>query len=651
MGFERLFSPLTIRSVTFANRVLSTGHQTFLARDGRITDELIAYHRARAAGGAGAIIVESARFHETALSELPEIHATTDACIDGYRRLAAAVQGEGTRLIGQLSHSGRCSTRRHDGMRGVVYAPSAVPENRFHTMPRAMPTDMVADIIQACGAAAARMAAAGLDGVELLASHGLLFAQFLNPQVNLRTDRYGGSFDNRLRPLAEALEGARAAMGPERLVGLRISAEELEPSGLETGDVVAVVRALADRGLIDYVNTTTGSMAGLGGSIHVVPPMEIAHGYLVPQASALKKASGLPVFMAGRINQPQDAEKILAAGGVDMCGMTRAMIADADMAGKARAGRTDEIVACIGCNQACIGHFHQGVSISCIQTPASGRETRFGRVRPAARPGRVFVAGGGPAGLKAAVTAAQRGHEVTLFEATARLGGQALLAQLLPGRAEFGGLVTNLAAQIERLGIAVRLNTALDRGMIEAAQPDLVILATGAQVNRLAVEGADAAHVVDAWAVLTGEANPAGRVLVADWRCDWVGPGVAEKLALAGRKVTLAVNGLHMGQELQPYLRDHWAGRLHRLGVEVIPYAQLFGVDADTAYLRHAVTGDPILCEGIETIVLAHGAASRTDLEHALTGSGIRTILAGDCLSPRSAEEAVYEGFIAGSEA
>ncbi len=651
MGFEHLFSPLTIRSVTFPNRVLSTGHQTFLARDGRITDDLIAYHRARAAGGAGAIIVESARFHETALSDLPEIHAITDDCIDGYRRLADAVQGEGARIIGQLSHSGRCSARRHDGMRGVVYAPSAVPENRFHTMPREMPTAMVADIVAACGAAAQRMAEAGLDGVELLASHGLLFAQFLNPHANLRSDRYGASFENRLRPLAEALQGARTAFGEDKLVGLRISAEELEPGGLEQGDVAEVVRALADRGLIDYVNTTAGSMAGLGGSIHVVPPMEIAHGYLVPQAAALKKASGLPVFVAGRINQPQDAERILAQGGVDMCGMTRAMIADASMAGKARAGQEDEIVACIGCNQACIGHFHQGASISCIQSPVSGRELRYGQTAPAATPGRVFVAGGGPAGMKAAVTAAGRGHSVTLFEESARLGGQALLAQLLPERGEFGGLVTNLAGQLARAGVTVRLNTALDRETVARDAPDLVILATGARAHRMAIDGIDEAHVVDAWDVLTGAAKPGGRVLVADWRCDWVGPGVAEKLALAGRHVRLAVNGLHMGQEIQPYLRDHWAGKLHRLGVEVIPYAQLFGVDESTAYLRHSVTGDPILCEDVETVVLAHGAASRAGLEESLTGTGTRLLLAGDCLSPRSAEEAVYEGFLAGLDA
>ncbi|RKF16822.1 FAD-dependent oxidoreductase [Roseovarius spongiae] len=651
MRYAHLFSPLTIRSVTFPNRVLSTGHQTYLARDGAVGDDLIAYHAARAKGGAGAIIVEAARFHGSALTDAPELRATTDDCIDGYRRLADAVHAAGARIMGQLSHAGRCSAGRRRGVRGVVYAPSAVPENRFHTMPREMPTDMVAEIVAACGAAAGRLAAAGLDGVELMASHGLLFAQFLNPEVNRRTDRYGGTPENRLRALAEALAAARAAMGEERLVGLRISAEELEPGGLEREQVARIVRALAERGLIDYVNTTTGSMAGLGGSVHVVPPMEIAPGYLAPQAGALKEASGLPVFVAGRINQPQEAERILAAGQADMCGMTRAMIADPSMAGKARAGRAEEITACIGCNQACIGHFHQGAPISCIQTPTTGRELRFGPVAPAATSRRVLVAGGGPAGMKAAVTAAERGHDVTLFEEGARLGGQALLAQLLPERAEFGGLVTNLTGQLGRLGVAVRLNTALDRAMVEEERPDLVILATGARAHRMPVEGAQDGHVLDAWQLLRDEAEPGARVLVADWRCDWVGPGVAEKLALAGRRVRLAVNGLHMGQELQPYLRDHWAGKLHRLGVEVIPYAQIFGVDADTVWLRHAVTGAPIVCEGVDTVVLAHGGVARTKLEEALRGSGIATALAGDCLGPRSAEEAIYEGFIAGLNA
>lgn len=646
--FEHLFQPLAIRGVTIRNRILSTGHQTFLARDAAVSDELVAYHEARARGGVGLIVTEAARFHDSALTETPEIRVLDDGAIAGYRRLADAVHRHGAKIIGQLSHAGRCSQRRMDGARGVVYAPSAVPDNRFHTMPRAMPTAMVEEIIEACGAGARRLAEAGLDGVELMVSHGLLFAQFVNPATNLRTDRFGGSFENRLRPLVDSLKLARDAFGPDRVVGIRISVEENEQDGMDTGLSLEVARHLSDEGLIDYVNTTTGSMAGLGGSIHVVPPMEIEHGYVAPKAKVIRDAVGVPVFVAGRINQPQIAEGILKAGQADMCGMTRALIADEAMAAKAEAGDLDAIRACIGCNQGCIGHFHQGVSITCIQNPVSGRETRMRQPAPADARRTVLVAGGGPAGMKAAVTAAERGHRVILCEAGARLGGQAGLAALLPDRAEFGGLISNLETQLERYGAEIRRNTHVTASLVSEIAPEAVIVATGSTAYRPAIEGAEDAHVVDAHQVLTGQVNPGGRVLVADWRCDWVGIGIAEKMALEGRHVRLAVNGTQAGQELQPYQRDHLIGKLHRAGVEVIPYSRLFGVDADTAYLLHIVTGDPVICEEVETVILAYGAMSDTRLEDELSGIDVPLHFAGDCLCPRTAEEAVLEGMRAG---
>jgi NADPH-dependent 2,4-dienoyl-CoA reductase/sulfur reductase-like enzyme len=246
------------------------------------------------------------------------------------------------------------------------------------------------------------------------------------------------------------------------------------------------------------------------------------------------------------------------------------------------------------------------------------------------------------------VTAAERGHHVTVFEAKTRLGGQALLAQLLPERAEFGGLITNLQQEMQNAKIDVRLNTALSARLVQTEKPDAVIIATGATPYRPPIEGAEDAHIVDAWAVLEGRANPGGRVLVADWRCDWIGIGLAEKLARAGRHVRLAVTGTYAGQNLQPYLRDHLVGKLHKLGVEVIPYARLFGVDSDTAYLAHIVTGEPIVANDVETIVLALGHQPDTALEEMLAPLGIELHLAGDCLAPRSAEEAVYEGMLAG---
>ena len=649
-SFPRLFSPITIRNTEIRNRILSTGHQTYLAHGGLPGEDFVAYHEARAKGGVGLIVVEAARFHHTGFTESPELVVARDDCIPGLRNLASTVHKHGARIFGQISHSGRVTKRMSGGLRGVAYAPSVVPDQRFHTMPRQISIELIEELIEEAGKAARRFGEAGFDGIELLASHGLLISDFLNPRNNQRTDQYGGSFENRLRFLADLLASVRKNLGDGPVLGIRISAEEVEPGGLEKDEVIAVCQALKTKGAIDYVNTTFGSMQGLGGSVHVVPPMEIAHAYVAPKAGTIRASVGLPVLVAGRINQPQIAEQVLAAGQADMCGMTRAMISDPEMANKAREGRADDIRACIGCNQACIGHYHMGYSISCIQNPVTGRERKLGKIAEAATPKRILVAGGGPAGMKAALTAAERGHRVTLYEAKPRLGGQTLLAQLLPERAEFGGLITNLEHEMRKAGVEVRLNTPVTAELVRAEKPDAIVVATGGVPYRPEIEGQEDAHVLDAWAVLEGRANPGGRVLVADWRCDWVGMGLAEKLAREGRHVRLAVTGTHAGQNLQQYLRDHWAGKLHKLGVEVIPYARLFGVDADSAYMAHIVSGEPIIANEIETVVLALGQQPDTRLEDELSDLGIPLHLAGDCLSPRSAEEAVYEGMMVGME-
>ena len=648
ISFPRLFSPIRLRNTEIRNRILSTGHQTYLAKGGLPGEDFVAYHEARARGGAGLIITEAARFHATGFTDSPELIVASDDCIPGLKSLADSVHRHGARIFGQLSHSGRVTKRMSGGLRGVAYAPSVVPDQRFHTMPRAMPVALIEELVEEAGKAARRFGEAGFDGIELLASHGLLISDFLNPRNNRRTDAYGGSFENRLRFLTDLLAVVRKGLGDGPVIGMRISAEEIEPGGLEKDEVIAVCQALKARQAIDYVNTTLGSMQGLGGSVHVVPPMEIEHAYVAPKAGTLRAAVGLPVFVAGRINQPQIAEAVLAAGQADMCGMTRAMISDPEMPDKARTGRLDDIRACIACNQACIGHYHMGVGISCIQNPVTGRERMLGSTAKSATSRRILVAGGGPAGMKAALTAAERGHRVTLHEAGRRLGGQVLLAQLLPERAEFGGLVTNLQHELARARVEVRLGAPVSAETVRHERPDAVIVATGGLPYRPEIEGAEDAHVLDAWAVLEGRANPGGRVLVADWRCDWVGMGVAEKLAREGRHVRLAITGTNVGQNLQQYLRDHWAGKLHRLGVEVIPYARLFGVDADTAYMTHLVTNEPIIASEVETVVLALGHRPDTSLEEELAPLGIPLHLAGDCLAPRSAEEAVYEGMMAG---
>lgn len=648
-SFPNLFTPLTIRGVTIRNRIMSTGHETAMAGPEGISEQMIAYHRARAAGGCGLIVVEVASVHPTATFVRNSIKLYADETIAGYRRLAEAVHAEGATLFAQLFHPGREILESIDGSAPVSYAPSAEPNERFHVMPAPMSRGLIREVVAGYGDAARRLQAAGVDGCEILCSMGYLLAQFFNPRVNRRDDEYGGSFDNRLRILREILADIRTKVGEGMVVGIRISADELSPEGLTPDEVGAICRALDDEPGLDYFNVIAGTSTTLGGSIHIVPPMTVENAYLAPRAAEVKAEVRKLVFVGGRINQPQQAEAILAAGQADMCGMTRAMICDPEMPAKARAGRLDDIRACIGCNQACIGHFHMGLPISCIQHPETGRETVYGTRSRAGARRKVLVAGGGPGGMKAAAVAAERGHAVTLYEAGPRLGGQALLAQLLPGRAEFGGIVTNLERELARSGVEVVTNAPVDRARVEREAPDAVVLATGARPRWPDFEGRDEAHVVDAWQVLRDEANVGNSVVIADWRCDWVGLGLAEKLARAGCRVRLCSNGYMAGQTIQQYVRDNWLGTLHKLGVELLPMVRLFGADAETAYFQHTASGEAVLCDGMETLVLAMGHEAERGLAEDLEAWPGELHRVGDCLSPRTAEEAVLEGLKVGA--
>jgi NADPH-dependent 2,4-dienoyl-CoA reductase/sulfur reductase-like enzyme len=293
---------------------------------------------------------------------------------------------------------------------------------------------------------------------------------------------------------------------------------------------------------------------------------------------------------------------------------------------------------------------HMGVGISCIQHPETGREIQSGSRKPLEKKSKIMIVGGGPGGMKAAAVAAERGHQVTLYEKSSQLGGQTLLAQMLPGRAEFGGIVTNLTREMELAGVTVERNIEVDRALVEREAPDAVIVATGALPKRPEIEGADDAHVVDAWAVVRGEANVGGSVVVADWRCDWIGFGVAEQLARNGCSVTLAVDGYMPGQTIQMYVRDHWAGILNTLGVKVIPYARLYGVDGNTAFFQHATSGEPIIIDDVDTVVTSLGHGSVTALADALDNWPGELHMIGDCLAPRTAEEAVLEGLKVAAE-
>ncbi len=659
-AFPHLFSPLTVGGVTIRNRIMSSGHDTVMAVDGLVTDQLIAYQEARARGGAGLIVIQVAGVHPTARYTSSELTADTDDAIPGFAALAEAIHRHGATVFGQLFHGGREIMDTSDGTLAVALAPSAVPTERFHVIPRSMPAALIEEIVAGFGPAAARLERAGLDGCEILAGFGYLASQFLNPRTNLRTDEWGGDPARRLRFLRESLAACRAATRPGFVVGVRLSIGEITPEGLTDEEALEALAALDAEGLMDYVSVMVGTSATLAGSDHIVPPSPIPNAYNAPLAARTKAVVRVPVFLAGRINQPQEAEAVLAAGQADMCIMTRALICDPELPAKTADGRLDDIRACIGCNQACIGHFHAGFPISCIQFPESGREREFPRAgdpgharhAPAATARTVLVIGGGPAGLKAAAVAAERGHRVTLVEADRWVGGQVRLAQLLPGREEMGGAITNLEGEARRAGATILTGTRADLAYVRASGADVVVVATGAVPYRPPLELMGEPVVLDAWDVLRGARVPPGHVVVADFRCDWIGLGLATLLATSGHRVTLASSGYTAGQRIQQYVRDAMIAAARRARVDLRPTLRPFGADSTAVFLQDVLTGDAVVVEDASALVLAQGHVPAdgllSELEAGALAGSFEVVAVGDVLSPRTIEEAVLEGLRAG---
>ena len=650
--FQHLFTPFTLGNLRLKNRIVSTAHGTYMPVNGMQTQQIVEYHRERARGGVGLIILEATSTHPTGIGAGRYAVAHTDDCIPGYRAVIDAIHAEGVPVLVQLYHPGRddIAGGTSDGTIAPTWSASAVRCEANQLMPRAMPLPLIAEIVASYGAAARRLMQAGADGIEISAHHGHLISQFLDPRTNLRTDHYGGAFENRMRLLCEIIEVVRAAIGPGKALGVRLPSDEMSLAGLSHADALKEAMAVDALEAVDFIHVTPGSCATLDGMVHVAPTMAFAAGYLSPQFADLRRVIGKPMLATGRMNDPQVAETVVAGKSADLVGMTRALICDPDMPAKAEAGLTDDIRYCVGCNQACIGHGKKGGFVTCIQRPETGRLTEFSIV-PTVAPRRVLVAGGGPAGMKAAVTAARRGHQVVLCEAASRLGGNIRLAERLPGRSEFGGVATNLSAEVARLGIEVRLRTPVTREMVLREAPSAVIIATGALPAFPAFPGNDDPAVLHGWKLLEGPVKLGKRVVIADSTLDWVALGLAEMLARSGHEVRLCVLGFSAGDNLPGTTKGHALGVLHGLGVRIEPLMRLGGFQDGTAYFEHAINGAVIEFAGVDNLILSNGGASDTRLEEELSGVDISVFVVGDALGARTVEEAILEGARAGMAA
>jgi 2,4-dienoyl-CoA reductase-like NADH-dependent reductase (Old Yellow Enzyme family) len=646
----QLLTPVDLGPVRLPNRVVSTSHQTGLVHDHLPTPDLIAYHAARARGGVGGIFIEATAVDASGLLTSHTLGGFLPAIVEGYEELAGVVHEHGTKLFVQLFHGGR--EQISSAPRAPTIAPSPVPSPRFMAEPRAVTGAEIAAMLEGYATAARHCREGGLDGIEVSMSHGYLIAQFFSPASNRRTDEYAAP----LRFAGEVLEAVREGAGPELAVGVRLSADELAPEGLGAEACAAIAGELCDTGLVDFASLVLGHSAYFASSSWIVPPPPAPPEALAGPLAAVRASVDVPVIGTTQVVDVRAAEKLVAGGDADAVGMTRALIADPDLVRKTAEGATDEIIACIGCNQACIGHYHAGVPIGCVVNPRTGRERTLPRPRP--RPRReLLVIGAGPAGVAAALEGAEAGAAVTLLEQGPAIGGQLRLAGRAPAhRVLWSRWRATADGRLERAGVEVRLDTRATAEDADAA--DTVVLATGARPYvptwaATAEAPADSAgrtapasvETVDAWAAIANPAAIAGPVLVADWGGGWDGLDAAEVLADQGLEITFACAAPAPGWALHQYQRNLYLARFDEHGIPILHHTEVLG-----DRLRHLFSGREHRLPDVATIVFANGRVPEDELWGALEGRP-GCIRAGDVLGPRTAEEAVLEGTTAVLEA
>ena len=656
--FPRLFSPVDLRGHVLRNRIVFGAHTANMSEQGLPGERHLAYYRERALGGAAMLVIEPMPVHPAAVLTRGNFRNSTDEVIPHFRKITDSVHEEGSLILQQLYHVGQHGDA--DNSYHANWSPSGMPSyhdsDGSHSMLEAEIEETNGGFVQA----ARRCRDAGFDGVEVWAAYHGMVDQFWTPWSNQRTDRWGGSLENRTRFSREIITRIRKLCGEDFIIGIAVNDEPDFEVALQRESIAEII-ALHDRDqLLDYVTGGTGSYCDF---YKLMPTFLYPERLGADLAEVLKGAVTHALVIAeSHIRTPENAEAVLSAGQADLVSIVRGQIADPHLANKAREGRAEDIRTCLSCNQMCWGRRGRDYWISCLVNPSAGREFEWGgdRFQKTKTPKRVLVVGGGPAGLEVARVSAERGHKVTLAEAGDRLGGQFRLAGMQPRRGQIIDLLDWYARQLSQLDVEVRLNAFLDADEIIEFAADTTVLATGSYPTDTGFQkaiphveklpGIELGGVFSAEDVMARRARPGKRVILLDEGGNWKGCGTAWKLAEDGHEVTLVTPDPLVGKELQRTAADYpLRQRLAKLGVNFILESAITRWSKEGAEVFCFLDGNTQFIEA-DSLVFATPNIAEDSLTYDLQGSGLNVLNIGDSAGPRQAPFVIYEGRRTGME-
>lgn len=652
--YEATFSPIRIGGVEIPNRIYRPPHQLMMCPAGRISERFIAYHEARAKAGAGLLILEASSVHPYSDESPNTLKVWDDEAIEGLARCRKRIAKYPTKVFIQLLHAGY-NAHPWDG--SPPWSASEIIGFAHGIPALAMTQAMIDETIDSYRLAAVRAAAAGLEGIEIHAAHGYLPMQFLSANTNRRTDKYGGSLENRARFLLETLRAIRGSVPKDFAIGARLSSD-LQKGGYDAEQLGRTVEILQDNKVFDFLNLSLGDYVN---TEMVAGAMQEPTGYELGYYPDIRKSVKVPLLVTGRFRSVDDVDQAIRSGVADLVGMVRAQIADPDLISKTLAGKADEVRPCIACNQMCIGMHAFGAPVGCAVNVAAGHEETLGEDKfiPAAKPRKVLVVGGGVAGMEAARVAAKRGHRVTLCEAGKDLGGKVrFVSARAPKMLAMGDITFWQEAELRRLGVQIRTNAYMEVDDIEAEHPDVVILATGAapkvdgwQRHRPGhvVKGVDKPHVLSSIDVLATPASRLGsRAVVVDDVGHYEAVAAAEYLITQGLHVTFVTRHYSFAPLMVYTLRASAAyQRLHKTGkLDVRVRATLDQIDDKTVTLFDEVQDATPEVLPADTVVLVGYNQSLNEMKPILEAKGIEVKCIGDALSPRYIEGAIRDGYM-----